>query len=342
MKSSKILIATIWKNPLDLSKIESLIKAGANILRVKFGHISVEESIAVIKEVQNFIKQNGYKAEVLLDMPEGKLRLGAFKNTKEEVKINTDYNLRTSETTGTVNEYIPIQASNFKDLFTEGDSVWVGDGELQFVVKKIISDKEAIINFTYSGMLNQYRGVFSKKFFNNFNHLDPVIETLRVLGDVRPENIAISFVNNAQCIVKVREEIQNIFGDSWKPKIMAKIESQAGLDNLEEIAKVSDMLVVARGDLALTTDFDKLILNQKNMCQLGQKLGIPVIVATQILDSCINSAVPSRADLGDITNIILDGADGMWFSQATAHNPNPGYVIQVAKRIIESVENNNI
>ena len=144
-------------------------------------------------------------------------------------------------------------------------------------------------------------------------------------------------MNSASYINNVKNQLKYLYGENYNPLILAKIESQAGLDNIEEIINASDMIVIARGDLALTTDYKKLILEQKRICKLCREKGKPVIVATQILESCLTNTIPSRSDLADISNIILDGADGIWFSKETSANNNPGEVIKIAKDILSQI-----
>lgn len=333
-------IATVWKNPLDLEKVRQLVEAGANILRIKFAHISTDEVLHVVREIKNFVRENNLAVEILLDMPEDKIRLGALVQVKEMVNVNRQYRIRTADVSQSIEEFIPIKLTNLDQHFHVDDKVWVGDGELQFIVDEVLSDKEILVRFEQFGQLCQHRAIFSEKLASVFDHSIPVIKTIPLLGDLRPDYIAISFVDNKQYIERVKQAIRDNYGNDWMPKIAAKIESAPGLQNLEEIMDASDMLVVARGDLGLMTDYRSLILQQKRICKLGNQKNKPVVVATQILDSCLQYSLPNRADISDVTNILLDGASGYWFSQATAHSENPGNTIQIAKGIVASVNEN--
>lgn len=333
-------IATVWKNPLDLKKVKQMVEAGANVLRIKFARISNDEVLNVVREIKDFLKKNKLSAEILLDMPEEKISLGTLSKMKEMVNIGKQYKIRTADLSYSVEEFIPIKLNSLEKYFRIGDKVWVGDGELQFVVDEVSSDKEIIVHFMQFGQLYQNRGVFSGRLATAFDHSLPVIKAIPLLGDLRPDYLGLSFVDGKKYINNVRKAIRDNYGQKWMPKIAAKIESPAGLENLEEIIDASDMLIVARGDLALTTDYRSLILQQKRMCRLSNQKHKPVVVATQILDSCLQNSLPNRADLADVTNIIFDGADGFWFSEATAHSENPGEVIRIAKEIIDIVKEN--
>lgn len=332
-----IILATVWKNPLDEKRVLDMIDNGVNILRIKYAHTTQEEILEAIRKVQQLIHQSGKKVSVMVDLPEQKVRLGGLSNKKENVEKEKLYTVKIADTTETIKNFIPIQLPTLANYFCEGEINMIGDGELSWRVEKILSETEMNITFIQSGELCQYRGVSGDSILKHLDHAKPVFESLHLFKDIFPEYIALSFVSNAEFVTNVRQKIQEMYGDTWKPKIMAKIESPLGLENLETITKVSDIIVVARGDLALTTDYHRIILEQKRMCKVGQQYNVPVIVATQILDTAIDNIIPSRADLADLTNIVLDGASGIWLCRATAHNEQPGRVIRIAREIMNAV-----
>ena len=270
------IIATIWKNPLDFKKIQEMLDAGATMLRIKWAHVSTEEVLSVLKELRSYLDEQKSGTKILLDMPEVKVRIGEIKNIKENVVVQKEYTVRCEQSTQTIDDFIPFSFSPFTRFFSVNDSVLIGDGELRFIVKEIISDTEMNIEFLNNGELCQHRGLFSSRLADMFDHTESIIAALPHLKDIQPDAIALSFVNGAPYIEKVKVAIQEHFGDSWQPVILAKIESQQGLDHAEEIMQAADYTVVARGDLALTTDYTRLILEQKKLCGLGKKTGKPV------------------------------------------------------------------
>lgn len=330
------IIATIWKNPLDFKKIQEMLDAGATMLRIKWAHVTTEEVLSVVREVRQYLDEHKSDTKILLDMPEVKVRLGGLKQVKEQVVSDKQYVVKTADDTETINEYIPFSFSDFHKYFHVGDSVLVGDGELTFIVKQIVSDTEMVVEFVQQGELCQRRGLFSSRLADMFDHTESIIAAIPHLEEVRPDCLALSFVNGTAYMEKIKAAIRDHSGDTWKPILLAKIESQQGLNNAEEIIDASDMVVVARGDLALTTDYTRLILEQKRLCALGKKKGKPIIVATQILDSCLTNSIPTRPDIADVTNMALDGAAGVWFSKATAHNEHPGDVIRMVQRMFHA------
>lgn len=332
-----LIIATVHKNPLDLERVREILDAGADILRIKFSHISDADILEVVKKIRKFIFDNKYSAKILADLPENKIRLGQLEKKSENVYENKIYTIKSGNFSTSIENFIPITLEDFTKYFSLNDHVLVGDGELAFTIKEIVSPREMKISFLNSGVLGQYRSIMSSRLMDSLDHEKISIEKLSLLKDIFPEYLSLSFVNSASYINNIKNRLRNLYGENYSPLILAKIESQAGLDNIEEIINVSDMIVIARGDLALTTDYKKLILEQKRICKLCNEKGRPVIVATQILESCLTNTIPSRSDLADISNIVLDGADGVWFSKETSANDHPGRIIKIAKDIFSQV-----
>lgn len=331
------IIATIWKNPLDLKKVQEMIDAGATMLRIKWAHVQTDEVLAVLKTLREYLASQKSTVKILLDMPEVKVRIGELKHIKEQVETEKKYIVRSENFTDSVDEYIPFSFSDFTTYFSIGDTALIGDGELRFVVKEIVSPVEMHIEFLNNGELCQHRGIFSTRLVDASDHTASIIAALPHIKEVRPDCLALSFVNNAQYIFTIKDALAEHGGDAWHPLLLAKIESPQGVDHAEEIIDAADYLVVARGDLALTTDYTRLILVQKKLCELGKIKKKPVIVATQILDSCLTNSIPARPDIADVTTMALDGTAGVWFSKATAHNEHPGHPIRVVQDIFRSV-----
>lgn len=332
------ITATVYKSPLDLKKVEEMITAGADVLRVKFAHVSYEEAVEVCKQVKGLIDRLKTNTEILADLPEFKVRLGGLKRSEEKVDKNKTYTLRPAKFSRSIDKFIPVNVNDFKNYFQVGDRITIGDGEVWFEVLEIISDQEVKIKFPDGGFVDQYRSLMSHRLADDLDHCYEAVESLKLFENVKPERLALSFVDCPSYIDKIKKEIKNIYGESWKPKIVAKIESPQGLLKIEEIVDKADEIVIARGDLGLTTDYCRLILEQKKVCLICKKKNIPVTVATQILESVLQRAVPARSEIGDLTNMVLDGVTGIWLSQETSLHSNPGQVVKIAKNIINTIE----
>lgn len=333
------IIATVWKHPLNLDHVAEMIEAGATILRVKDTHGEPAHAVMAVQGLQQFICEKKLPVSILFDLPEKKVRLGGLNPKKQPVVPNRTYRVVSQDESASVDECIPIRFTELDQYFSPGERICIGDGELQAVIEDV-EEREMRIRFLQGGILCQYRGVSTSRLLEHLDHIGAACEAILGMSDMQPDYVAVSFVSSADDIRRVRSALMQRFGGTKQPKLMAKIESQAGLDHAEEIMNAADMVVIGRGDLALTTDFTKMILEQKRLCCLGRELGKTVIVATQILDSCLTNYIPTRGDLADVTNIVLDGAGGVWFSQATAHNEHPGQPIRLFNDIAAHVMKN--
>jgi len=332
------ITATVFKSPVEENKVREMIKAGADILRVKFAHVSNEEALEVVKVVKEVIEEEKSNTKILVDLPEHKVRFGSLKLGKEDVDRDKVYTLRPAKFSNTINDFIPVDTLNFSNYFKVDDKIMIGDGEVFFKIKEIVSDEEVKIVFPDGGFIDQYRSIISNRLADDLNHCEMATDSLKLFKDVKPDFIALSFVASASYIQCVRGQIKELYGDTWQPKILAKVESIGGLNKIEEIIDTTDEIVIARGDLGVTTDYTRVILEQKKICHLCKRKNKPVIVATQILGSCLQKSVPARSEIADLTNIILDGATGIWLSQETSLSQNPGQVVKIAKNIINTIE----
>ncbi len=330
--------ATIFKKPLDQKKVCQMIEAGADVLRIKFAHVSNEDAVNTVKQIKQIIDSKKENTKILVDLPEHKIRLGSLEQGKEDIVPDKEYVMKAAKYSKNVDDYIPVCTSGFNGNFQVGDHVTIGDGEVFFVVEKIVSDEEIRIKFPEGGFVDQYRSLMSSRLADSLDHCSAAMESLSLFSDVKPEYVALSFVDSADYINRIRSKIEEIYSDQWKPKILVKIESPQGLDKIEEIAQAADVVVVARGDLGLTIDYTRVILEQKKVCQVCKRLGKPVLVATQVLGSCLQKTIPARSEIADLTNMVLDGVSGIWLSQETIFHCNPGQVIKIAKNIINTIE----
>jgi len=332
------IIATIFKKPLDLNRVKEMIESGADVLRVKFAHAEWGEIIEVIKRVKDLIKEMNAKTEIMVDMPEQKIRLGHLAYEKDKVNSGEQFVIRPSKSSYTIDDYIPVNLHRLDTYFKPGDRVSLGDGETAFIVKDVIEQDKVLVEFVNDGDVDEYRGLMSPNLADCMDHCSVAVSSLALFRDTMPNYLALSFVNSAEYVNNINKEIDTIYKGEWKPKIYAKIESPEGIKNLAKIMDASGGVIVARGDLGLTIDYTEIILEQKRACKLGLEKKKPVIIATQILTSCIDNIIPHRCELADLTNMILDGAAGIMLSQETSLNDKPGRVIKIARDVIEKVQ----
>ena len=315
-----------------------MIKEGADVLRIKFAHETNENVMKVVEQVREIVNELEAKTEILAGLPECKVRLGGLEQGSEDVQENKIYTLCPEKFSKTINDFIPVDVEDFDNFFEDGDKVSIGDGEVWFEIVELISSKEVKVKFPDGGFVDQYRSLMSPRLGDVLDHYSQALDSLRLFDRVKPEHLALSFVGSADYVNNIRKRIITLYGDAWQPKIVAKIESQQGIENIKEIVVAADEIVVARGDLGLTIDYPRLIFEQKKICSIAKENKVPVTIATQILESCLHRAIPARSEISDLTNLILDGACGIWLSQETSLHHDPGKIVKMTKDIINRIK----
>ncbi len=337
-----LIIATISKNSYAPAKIEEIIKAGATILRFNCSHGSpaeMEEHIQIAKEVITRLKRPDVK--ILADLPGAKLRLGRFEPNELLIKSGQEVIFKSAADSAFPQEFIPVNAPNISLLVQENQEISLGEGDPSLLVKKIISPDSFQAISLNDGFIQSMKGFNVGIGVDELNHITPdTLAHIKILPHIKPDLIAVSFANSAKHLEEVRALIKTSLNSNQIPPLVAKVETLQGIEKIEEIANSADWLMVARGDLALTAPYELLGIYQKRIISAAKKAGKPVIVATQILESLLDKRRPTRSEILDLTNIILDGADAIMFAKETGLSLTPGFSIKIAQEIIEAVEKN--
>jgi pyruvate kinase len=335
------IIATISKNSFTAPKVEEIVRAGANVLRYNCAHGTPEElqeKVHVAREVIRALGKEG-EVQILADMPGDKIRLGHFATDVHEVKPGEDYTFRFGQTTADAHEYIPIQKSGIGSLVEVGQVITFGDGDVACEITRIVDEDSFQGRILNRGELLGWKGVNIGRAIDTLHHVTKhTLDHLTTLELLQPDWVAFSFVRSAAMM----EECKSLVATHApalreRVKFMAKIETPAGVENIDEIAKVADVILVARGDLEMAAPWQLLGIYQKRIVAAAKQAGTPVYVSTQILESLLSSYTPSRSDVLDLTNIVLDGADGIMLAKETGISLTPGYSVQVARKIIDAV-----
>lgn len=339
----KYIIATISKNSYPADKIREIILAGANVLRFNFSHGTPEDITAKIAVARKVIKDVGKENEVVImaDLPGNKLRLGNFTPSELEVKAGQEILFRSARQSSDPAEFIPVDFPEIGKFLEVGQVITIGDGELAGEVVSL-PDKDSfrlrILNDRY---IPNLKALNIGRAMDALDHFTPAaLAHIANLPVIRPEWVAFSFVRNASDAKRWRALVEQHLAPEWRPKFMAKIETPEGVKNAAEIAAELDALMVARGDLGLAAPIELLGVNQKHIVRAAKEAGKEVVVATQILDSLLTYYTPERAEVLDLTNTVLDGADGIMLAKETGISQTPGHSVAVARRIIEAVEAN--
>lgn len=341
MKKTKI-ICTLGPSTDKPGILESLLEAGMNISRFNFSHGSHEEQGKRIGMLRTASKQLKKNVALLLDTKGPEIRLGKFVNGKIQLKIGQVFTLTSKEILGTVE----MASVNYKLLPQEvsvGNSILLSDGLVSLRVEDVIGD-EIITTVQNSGEISDRKrvavpGVSLKlPFLSEEDKLD-------ILFGVSQEMdfIAASFVQRAADIIEIRKLLEDVNGQM---EIIAKIESAEGVKNIDEIIKVADGVMIARGDLGIEIPAEEVPIVQKILIEKCNKAGKPVITATQMLESMIVNPRPTRAEASDIANAILDGTDCIMLSGETASGCYPVETLQtmvkIAIRTEESLKYNTL
>jgi pyruvate kinase len=304
------------------------------MLRIKCSHNSLDEITETFEHTRRLIKKMGTQTTLLADLPEAKIRLGDIEAEKEFVKKGESYAFRSAESSVSIKEFIPVVLDHLGTRVSAGDRIVVGDGIAAFIVQKISSPDLLTALAENSAPIVRRSALTIPDAGGGEHQTDETWEMVERLREIAPGYLAFSFVDSAATMRRIREKVLLITGDTWHPKLIAKIENAAGVANAAAIVREADLIMVARGDLALAIPIARLPSIQRELCRVAKESGTPIIVATGILDSMESSPFPSRAEVCDVANIVRDGADWAMLCRATAHAFDPGAVIRMAKSII--------
>lgn len=331
------IVATIGPATRDEENLKKAIKAGMNVARLNFSHGTHEDHLKVVHFLRKLSVELKAPVSILQDLQGPKVRVGKFENGSIELVPGAKLVVTTEKVLGKPG-LIP---SDFKELpmaCKPGTRILLDDGLMEVVVLQVRGE-EIDIEVVYGGILKDRKGM-------NLPGVNlPVdcmtekdLEDLQFGIENKVDYIALSFVRHARDIRKLREILESKKSDA---KIVAKIEMVEAIENLEEICRLSDVVMVARGDLAVEVGQSRLPGYQKRIIQVCNQLGKPVITATQMLDSMVENPRPTRAEITDVANAVLDGTDALMLSAESASGKYPFKCIRTMHEIITEVEKNN-
>lgn len=338
MKKTKI-VCTLGPASEEKRIFKQLVQNGLNVARLNFSHGDHEEHgrrIEMIKEVREELKE---PVAILLDTKGPEIRTGKFKVPEVYLKEGQKFMITTREVLGDES----ICNVSYKDLamdVKEGDRILIDDGLVGLTVQKILNDTDIECIVENPGIVKDHKGVNVPGVKINLPAItEKDREDIEFGIRMGIDFIAASFVRKAEDVLAIRKVLEE--NNAEYIQIISKIENQEGVDNLSEIIEVSDGIMVARGDLGVEIPTEEIPLVQKLMIEKCNKVGKPVITATQMLDSMIRNPRPTRAEVTDIANAILDGTDAIMLSGETAAGKYPIEAVKtmriIAKRTEESI-----
>ena len=334
-KRTKI-VATLGPACNTSAIIKDMMAAGVNVFRVNFSHAEYDDVAEKIKIIRKINKENNYHVAILVDLQGPKLRVGVMAK-KVKLMVGDTFTFTTEKCEGT-NEKAFMTYQNFPKDVKVGEHILVDDGKLLFEVTATDCKTKVTTKVLRGGKLKSKKGVN----LPNTNISLPAltekdIEDALFAIKMEVDWIALSFVRTPEDLIKLQKLIKE--NSTYKIPIIAKIEKPEAVENIDKITAHCDALMCARGDLGVEIPMEEVPLIQKKLVQKAKKAHIPIIIATQMMETMITSQVPTRAEVNDVANSIMDGADAVMLSGETSIGEFPIEVILQMRRIIESVEN---
>jgi len=339
IKKTKI-IATLGPSTSSRDSIEMLIKEGTDVFRINFSHSSHKEAKSLISDIRKINQELNTNTSILADLQGPKLRIGKIKantfiNEGDNIEIKTG-----KEFFGDRNN-IYVDYRNLPSDVNIGEKILIDDGKIILKVIETNNKNKILTEVIQGGEL------FSKKGFNlpNTEISQPALTEKDVKDAIfsikqSVDWIALSFVRHESDIKSLIKLIEK--NTDHRIPVIAKIEKPEGVKNIDDIMKHASGIMVARGDLGVEINAAEVPLIQKKLVDKAKKARIPVIIATQMMESMMESLNPNRAEVNDVANSVMDGADAVMLSGETSVGNHPVEVVQTISRIIAKVENSSL
>ena len=339
IKKTKI-IATLGPSTSSANCIEKLINAGVDVLRINFSHSSHEQAEALIKDIRQVNTKLNTNTSILADLQGPKLRIGDI-SPDTNLKDGNEISIKTGEEFIGDEKTIFINYQSLPKEINTGEKILIDDGKIILIVTDTNKKDEINAKVIQGGNLSSNKG------FNlpNTNISQPALTEKDIRDTIfsakqNVDWIALSFVrheSDVKSLIKLLEK-----NTDHRIPVIAKIEKSEGVKNIDNIMKYASGIMVARGDLGVEINAAEVPLIQKKLVYKAKKARIPVIIATQMMESMMESLNPNRAEVNDVANSVMDGADAVMLSGETSVGKHPIEVVQTISSIIGKVENSNL
>ena len=332
MRRAKI-VATAGPASRSRGVLGELVAAGVDVLRLNLAHPSPEAHAQAARIAREEAAGLGRVIAILADLPGPKIRTGPIAGGEVALEAGASLDLTTVQVEGDARR-VSTSLPTLPEIVTRGDQVFLADGE---VVLEVVSADATDVRTTVvrGGVLRSRKGMHLPQHegrIDAFTERDR--EALGVALSMRADLVGLSFVRDAADLRKVRSELPQ----EDPPLLVAKIETRSAVENLDEIVWEADAVMVARGDLGIQTELPELPMLQKRIIRACNCAGKPVITATQMLESMTRAPLPTRAEVADVANAVLDGTDALMLSEETAVGDRPVEVVRTMDGIITAAE----
>jgi len=333
-KKTKI-VATIGPVSEDEKTLERLIKHGVNVIRLNFSHGSFAEHGLRVKKVREISSRLDIPVAILQDLCGPKIRIGDFNEERVTLIAGKEFVLTTTEGVGDEHR-VWVNYHNLPQEVKAGNIIFLDDGKKKLVVKRI-EGNDIYCEVIIGGETKGRRGVNVPGAYLSLSSLtDKDKKDLEFGIEQGVDFMALSFVRRPEDVLELREILKQ--KKAGEIKIISKIETEEGIENLDAILAVSDGVMVARGDQAIEIPAEQVPFAQKTIIKKCNRLGLPVITATQMLESMIKSPTPTRAEVNDVANAIFDGTDAVMLSEETTLGEHPVEAVDVMSRVAVQTE----
>ena len=328
------IVCTIGPASDSQNILECLIRAGMNVARLNFSHGDFAEHQAVIRRIREASRATGRRVAIMADLPGPKIRLGQFAEEPVKLRVGDTFTLTTEEIEGTVDR-VSVTFAELPQAVRPGNRLFLNDGIIQLKVLES-AGREVRCEVLIGGQLSSRKGL-------NLPGIDLGISAftdhdrhcLAFALENGVDAISQSFVENTSDIAAVREAAAGLGHD---PFLIAKIERSGALEHIDDILQAADGIMVARGDLGVEIPIAQIAIVQKQLIWKANRLGKPVITATQMLESMTTNRRPTRAEATDVANAVLDGTDAVMLSGESAMGQFPVDAAEMLATIAANIE----
>ena len=335
LKKTKI-VCTIGPASESPEVLEQLIKNGMNVARLNFSHGSHEEHLEKIKTIKRLRRKLNVPLGLMLDTKGPEIRIGTFEEKEYFLKPDDIFTITTRDVVGNKG-IVSVSYPGLPNDVEKGSIISVDDGLIQLEVSEIKDGTDIVCRVQNNGVISDHKGVNLPGRVTNLPAITPKdVDDIKFGIENGIDMIAASFIRKKEDIYDIRKVLEDHGGEDIL--ILSKIESQEGVDNLDEIIEASDGIMVARGDLGVEIRTELIPLVQKEIIRKCNKAAKPVITATQMLDSMQRNPRPTRAETTDVANAIIDGTDCVMLSGETAAGKYPIEAVKTMRDICITTE----
>ena len=330
------IVATLGPSTDDPKVLDEMIQAGVDVVRVNFSHGTAEDHIRRVEHVRNRARASGRQIGVLADLQGPKIRIDRFRDGKIQLVDGEKFVLDAAlDVDAGTHERVGISYKALVDDVNRGDTLLLDDGAIVLWVEEVSGleiETRVVVGGTLSDSkgINRQGGGLSAAALTAKDRAD-----IKTAAEMQVDYIAVSFPRNADDVNEARELLREAGGHGG---VVAKIERAEAMETLEEIIEATDVVMIARGDLGVEIGDAELPAVQKRIIQIARSMDRVVITATQMMQSMIENPIPTRAEVFDVANAVIDGTDAVMLSAETATGKHVAKVIEAMDRICRGAE----